>query len=69
MIDQEMQRFLIAAHDCATEMLKEHRDKLDRISRGLLENEMLGKEELTELIGPSAERNYGGNRAESAASV
>jgi cell division protease FtsH len=68
-IDQEMQRFLNAAHDHATELLAEHRDKLDRIAKGLLENEMLGKEELTELIGPSAERRHGGgSRAESAAS-
>ena len=68
-IDQEMQRFLNVAHDRATELLTQNRDKLDRISKGLLENEMLGTEELTELIGPPVKRSYGGNRAESAASV
>ncbi|REJ89279.1 MAG: ATP-dependent metallopeptidase FtsH/Yme1/Tma family protein [Planctomycetota bacterium] len=58
LIDQEIQRFLNAAHERATEILNTHRDKLDRIAQGLLENEMLGKDELTELIGPATERSY-----------
>jgi cell division protease FtsH len=66
-IDQEIQRFLTAAHERATELLKTHRDKLDRISKGLLENEMLGREELTELIGPPVERNYAYPKAGAAA--
>jgi cell division protease FtsH len=58
-IDQEIQRFLNGAHDRATELLTEHRDKLDKIARGLLEQEMLGREEISELIGPPIERNHG----------
>jgi len=57
-IDQEIQRFLTAAQDRATHTLAENRQKLDDIAKALLENEALGKEELTELIGPAAERSY-----------
>jgi cell division protease FtsH len=58
-IDQEIQRFLNAAHDRATSMLKEHRDKLDKISRGLLENELLDRDDISALIGPPVQRTPG----------
>jgi cell division protease FtsH len=61
-IDQEIQRFLTGAHERATGLLRTHRDKLDTISKGLLENEMLGREELTELIGPPVGRSYGNHK-------
>lgn len=57
-IDQEIQRFLNAAHEKATQILTEHRERLDQIAKGLVEKEVLGKEELTELIGPAAPRDY-----------
>jgi cell division protease FtsH len=52
-IDQEVQRFLTSAADEASKMLAEHRDELDRLTRGLLENESLGPEQITDLIGES----------------
>jgi cell division protease FtsH len=58
-IDQEIQRFLNAAHDRATSMLTQHRDKLDKISKGLLENELLDREGISELIGPPVQRTPG----------
>jgi cell division protease FtsH len=57
-IDTEIQRFLAAAQERATDVLRAHRDKLDGISQALLKNEMLGREELTEIIGPPVERAY-----------
>jgi cell division protease FtsH len=61
-IDQEIQRFLTGAHERATGLLRTHRGMLDTISKGLLENEMLGREELTELIGPPVDRSYGNHK-------
>ncbi|QDU37871.1 ATP-dependent zinc metalloprotease FtsH [Maioricimonas rarisocia] len=57
-IDQEIQRFLNGAHEKATQILTEHRERLDQIAKGLVEKEVLGKDELTELIGPAAPRDY-----------
>ena len=50
-IDQEVQNFLIRAADRALHTLTERREDLDRVAQALLEQEMLGKDELTELIG------------------
>jgi cell division protease FtsH len=50
-IDQEVQRFLTTGADRATELLIKHREELNRVSNALLENESLGKPELTELLG------------------
>ena len=52
-IDQEVQRFLTSAADEASKILAEHRDELDQLARGLLENESLGPEQITDLIGES----------------
>ncbi|MFG0333225.1 MAG: ATP-dependent zinc metalloprotease FtsH, partial [Maioricimonas sp. JB049] len=57
-IDQEIQRFLNGAHEKATQILAEHRERLDQIAQGLVEKEVLGKDELTELIGPAVPRDY-----------
>src|SRR5690606_15699889 len=54
-IDLEMQKFLNAASDQATQTLKEHRDKLDAIASALQENEMVGVEDLKNIIGPPVE--------------
>lgn len=60
-IDQEVQRFLTAGSDRATEMLTEHRDKLDQISQALLKEESLGKAQLIELIGERVKVSADGN--------
>lgn len=52
LIDQEMQRILIAAQEQATAVLDQNRESLDRIVEALLEKEVIGREELVELIGP-----------------
>ena len=55
LLDTETQGILIAANQRATELLTQHRDKLDKIAQALLEKESLGYEELTDLIGESAQ--------------
>ena len=56
MIDQEIGRILQAAQERATAMLKQHRDKLDRMSELLLDKESIGKDDLIELLGERATR-------------
>lgn len=51
LVDQEIQRVLFAASDQATALLKEHRDKLDRVSKELVKNEILDNEELKKIFG------------------
>ncbi|MCA9081241.1 MAG: hypothetical protein KDA58_11830, partial [Planctomycetaceae bacterium] len=58
LIDQEVQRILREAEQHATDVLTTHRDKLESITNGLMEKEILSKEELTELIGPPVTRSY-----------
>jgi cell division protease FtsH len=54
LIDEEVARILRAAGDRATELLKEHRDKLDALATALEKAEVLDDQEVTALIGPSA---------------
>ena len=56
-IDEEVAKILHASADEAVEMLKEHRDKLDRLAAALLEEEELDDKEIADLIGPSASGN------------
>jgi cell division protease FtsH len=58
-IDQEMRRFLSDAAGRAGELLQHNRNKLDTLARGLLEKEMLGREDLEELIGSPVPRQFG----------
>jgi len=53
LIDEEVARILLEADQRAEQLLREHRGDLDKIAKGLLENEELGEQDLTELIGPS----------------
>lgn len=53
-IDDEVQKFLLAASQEATDTLSTHRDKLDLLASELLKRETLGQVEVTELIGESA---------------
>jgi cell division protease FtsH len=54
-IDQEMQRFVHEASQRATEILTEHRDKLEQIAQALLDREELDRDEITALLGERAE--------------
>jgi len=56
LIDQEIQRFLMNASNRATEMLVQHRDKLDELARQLLEREILNKDEMIEILGGREQR-------------
>jgi len=51
-IDEEMQKILLAAQANATEILQENREDLDRIAAALLEREIVSGDELIALIGP-----------------
>ncbi len=53
LIDEEVGRILLEADQKAEQLLREHRNELESITRALLEHEELGEAELTELIGPS----------------
>ena len=57
LIDEEIQRLLGEAQQRANKILNDHRDKLDKLAEGLLEDEIIDREEMTELIGPPAERS------------
>jgi cell division protease FtsH len=52
LIDQEVQRLLTEANDTALRMLTERGTELDKIAAALLEKEMIGREEMGELVGP-----------------
>jgi cell division protease FtsH len=60
-IDQEVQRFLTAGADRATELLIKHREELNCIANALLEHESLGKPELIELLGERVKVGADGN--------
>ena len=49
-IDAEVRRLVTDAHTAAAEMLKEHRDKLERIAENLLEREVLDGQEVDILV-------------------
>ena len=50
-IDAEIKRILTDAHDKAREVLTSHRDKLETVTRRLLEVEVMEGEELRRLLG------------------
>ncbi len=56
-IDIEVQKIMQTAHKTATQMLVEHRDKLDALASALLEHEHLERLELEELLGPRPGEN------------
>lgn len=55
-IDDEISKILHAAADRATQMLNEHREKLDRLANALFDREILDSEEIEKLIGPSVNK-------------
>jgi cell division protease FtsH len=60
LIDAEIKRILTEAHDKAREILTTHRDKLEAVTRRLLEVEVMEGEELRRMLGlpPSAHDEY-----------
>ena len=52
-IDEEVASTLHRASDRAIEILSKHRDKLDKLSQALIENEEISETDIRELIGPS----------------
>jgi len=64
-IDEEVSRLLRDAADRATELLTEHREKLDALARRLEEIETLDEEEIQRLIGPSVYKPLNGEPAPS----
>jgi cell division protease FtsH len=66
MIDEEVSRILHEADARAMELLRQERDKLDRLSAALEQREMLDEMEVEEIIGPSPYPRAGQNgRADS----
>jgi cell division protease FtsH len=56
-IDTEIQRFLNQADHKAQQVLGDHRDQLEALSKGLLERESLSEEELVDILGPRVPRS------------
>jgi cell division protease FtsH len=52
-IDNEIKRILTEAHEQARQILRDHRDVLDRLSERLLEKEVIEAEELMRIMGGS----------------
>ena len=51
LIDEEVKRIVAEQEDRALELMKEHRDKLERLARALLEKENVEREEIAEIFG------------------
>jgi cell division protease FtsH len=50
-VDEEIKRILKEAYDRAIEVLREHRDGLDRVAKDLLEKEEIPGKEVLALVG------------------
>jgi cell division protease FtsH len=57
LIDEEVAKILHQSAEQSQNMLMEHRSELDKLAEALLEEEELDDKQITELIGPSAQRN------------
>ncbi|MBC8115119.1 MAG: ATP-dependent zinc metalloprotease FtsH [Candidatus Saccharimonas sp.] len=55
-IDSEVQRFLVQADRRAIEVLTQHRDKLDALTKALVEKESLEQDEIAAIIGVAVRR-------------
>jgi len=55
-IDQEVQRFMSLADQRAVQVLTENRDKLDAMTKALVEKESLDQNEIAEIIGIAVKR-------------
>ena len=52
LFDRESSNVITAAHEQAVQLLKDNRDKLDKLARELHKNETLTYEDVKRLIGP-----------------
>ncbi len=69
-IDTEIRRVVEEAHQTAKDILSEHRDGLERISKILLERETIGAKEFAALLdGATEEEAFGADEAEDSGSV
>ena len=63
LVDDEVKRIADECFAMATELLREHRDKLDALARALLEHDSLGEDEIREVTGlrpsPAVEASRG----------
>jgi cell division protease FtsH len=59
-IDEEIRRVIQDMEKKAAEILKSNRDKLDAIAEGLLEHEMLSREEIDEILGTETDESKQG---------
>ena len=59
-VDEEVAKILHEASHRAIELLKEHRDNLERLARGLLQDEELDDKQIAALIGPAVIRPASG---------
>src|SRR6202167_3125158 len=62
-IDDEVRRIIEGAHQRARTILGEHRERLDRISRGLLKRETIEKNEFERLLDGATEAEVFGDEA------
>jgi len=60
-IDEEVARILHGAAERATQLLQENSDKLEKVTRALIEEEILDRQQIEELIGPSVNAVHEGN--------
>jgi cell division protease FtsH len=61
LIDEEVSRILMEADQKAEQLLREHRSDLDKVAQGLIEEEELDEQQLTDLIGESIQRKMQAN--------
>lgn len=57
LIDQEMRTILLEAQDLATKTLEENRAVMDKLVEALMEQEIVSREQLEELMGPRKRRD------------
>lgn len=56
LIDEEVTRILMEADQRAEQLLREHRDDLETVTRALMEEEELDEQQITDLIGESIQQ-------------
>ncbi len=56
LIDEEVSRILMEADQRAEQLLREHREDLEKITRALMEEEELDEQQITDLIGESIQQ-------------
>merc|ERR1719443_2847860 len=52
LIDEEAHKMIKAAMDRTLQLIREHKDDVERVAKRLLEKEVLGRDDMIELLGP-----------------